>query len=108
MHELVDIGANLTNRSFRSDLDQVLARARAAGVNQIVVTGTSAAGSVEVADLAVRHGLYATAGIHPHHAKDCDGAALATLEGLQARPEVVAVGECGLDYNRMFSPREAQ
>jgi TatD DNase family protein len=106
--ELVDIGANLANRAFRADLDQVLDRARAAGVTAIVVTGTSAEVSAAAAEMAVRHGLYATAGIHPHHAKDADAGALEAVAALLGRPEVVAVGECGLDYNRMFSPREAQ
>ena len=106
--DLFDIGANLTNKAFAADLAPVLARARAAGVGTIVVTGTSAAGSRAAADLAAQHGLCATAGIHPHHASDCDAAALAELGALLARPEIVAVGECGLDYNRMFSPREAQ
>jgi TatD DNase family protein len=108
MLDLVDIGANLTNRAFARDLDAVVARARAAGVGTIVVTGTTVEGSTAAADLAVRHGLRATAGIHPHHAKDFDEASAHTLGVLLARPEVVAVGECGLDYNRMFSPREAQ
>jgi len=105
---LVDIGANLTNRAFRTDLDQVLARARAAGVRDIVITGTDVARSERAAALAVQHGLFATAGIHPHHATDAGAPALAAIEALLARSEVVAVGECGLDYNRMFSPKEAQ
>jgi TatD DNase family protein len=105
---LVDIGANLTNAAFTQDLDAVLQRARAAGVDRIVVTGTSVAGSRAAGDLAARHGLHATAGIHPHHAQDFSADVLAQLEALLADPAFVAVGECGLDYNRMFSPRESQ
>jgi TatD DNase family protein len=105
---LVDIGANLTNRAFRSDLDEVLARARAAGVATVVVTGTDVAGSEEALALATRHRLASTAGIHPHHARDATPEALAAIEALLAHPQVVAVGECGLDYNRMFSPLEDQ
>jgi TatD DNase family protein len=108
VHELVDIGANLTNKAFTADLAEVLARARAAGVAQIVVTGTSCAGSAAAADLALANDLVATAGIHPHNAQDYDPEMGAELQALLARPTVVAVGECGLDYNRMFSPREAQ
>ncbi len=107
---LIDIGVNLTNRSFRNDLDSVIDRATAAGVIAMVVTGTSAEASAGAADLAAtRPGtLHATAGVHPHDAKTCDDATLATLRQLAARPEVVAVGECGLDYNRDFSPRPVQ
>ena len=108
MTELVDIGANLTNRAFRADLAEVLARARAAGVADIVVTGTTVLGSEQALALADQHGLTATAGIHPHHASDAGAEAMSRIEALLARPQLVAVGECGLDYNRMFSPREAQ
>src|SRR5262245_49747810 len=74
----------------------------------MVITGADVEGSHAAAGLAAKHGLFATAGIHPHHAKDLPAAGLGELEALLRRPEVVAVGECGLDYNRMFSPREAQ
>ncbi len=107
--DLVDIGANLGHESFRHDLDAVLARARAAGVSQLVVTGASRAGAVEALALAKAHpGLYATAGVHPHHAIEYTGEAHAEMRALLANPEVVAVGECGLDYHRDFSPRPAQ
>jgi len=101
---LTDIGANLTHASFRDDLDDVLARARAAGVATIVVTGTSVADSGAAALLAERHaGVYATAGVHPHHARDCDPATIPALRALAARPRVIALGECGLDFNRNYS-----
>ena len=108
--QLIDIGANLTHESFARDLDAVLERARAAGVARMVVTGASREHSPQALELARRHSgfLYATAGVHPHHATeytdDCD----ADMRALHAHPEVVAVGECGLDYNRDFSPRPAQ
>jgi TatD DNase family protein len=108
VYDLVDIGANLTNKAFGRDLADVLSRARAAGVGDVVVTGTSLAGSAVAADLAAAHGLCATAGVHPHNASDWDQESAAGLAALLARPGVVAVGECGLDYNRMFSPRPAQ
>ena len=108
--QLVDIGANLTHESFRHDLDGVLARAQAHGVAQLVVTGASAQGSGDALALARAHAgsIYATAGVHPHHASDFDAETEALLRELHARPEVVAVGETGLDYNRNFSPRAAQ
>lgn len=110
VHELVDIGVNLTHRSFANDRPAVLARARAAGVRTLILTGTSVAHSREALALAQRHpgALYSTAGIHPHDAKHGGPAALQELRELASRPEVVAVGECGLDFNRNFSPPEVQ
>jgi TatD DNase family protein len=102
----IDIGANLTHASFRDDLPEVVARARAAGVEQIVVTGTSVEESRTAAQVAERFDLYSTVGIHPHHAKDFKG--VAELKGLAADPRVVAIGECGLDFNRNYSPHPAQ
>jgi TatD DNase family protein len=108
--QLVDIGANLTHSSFRDDLEGVLERARAAGVGTIVVTGTSVAESLHAARLAEAHPamLYATAGVHPHHARDCDDGTIPALRELAAHPRVVALGEFGLDYNRNYSPHPDQ
>jgi TatD DNase family protein len=108
--QLIDIGANLTHESFARDLDAVLERARAAGVAQMVVTGASREHSPMALELARRHPgfLYATAGVHPHHAVEYTDECDAEMRALHAHPEVVAVGECGLDYNRDFSPRPAQ
>jgi TatD DNase family protein len=109
-HELIDIGANLTHSSFAADLDQVIRAAVAAGVTRQVVTGTDLASSRAAADLAARHPrmLWSTAGVHPHHAASFEPELRAHLEELLALPAVVAVGECGLDYFRDFSPRPAQ
>jgi TatD DNase family protein len=107
----IDIGINLAHDSYDGDREAVLARARAAGVVQMVVTGATPAGSLRALTLAREHPgrLFATAGVHPHHASDLDDdAALAELAALARHPEVVAVGECGLDYFRNFSPRAAQ
>jgi TatD DNase family protein len=108
--DLIDIGANLTHESFRQDLDDVLARASAHGVGRMVVTGASREGSEHALVLArASHGrLYATAGVHPHHAVDYDDATDAVLRRLAQEPEVRAVGETGLDYNRNYSPRDIQ
>jgi len=108
--QLIDIGANLTHESFRPDFDAVLARARANGVTRIVVTGASAGGSRAALALARQHPgeLFATAGVHPHHAIEYDDAMDELLRELVATPEVRAVGETGLDYHRDFSPRPAQ
>jgi TatD DNase family protein len=108
--ELIDIGINLTHDSYDRDRDAVLARARRAGVTQMIVTGASAEGSRGAQALAHRHPgfLYATAGVHPHHATTVSPEVLADLAALLADPAVVAAGECGLDYFRNFSPRAAQ
>jgi len=107
---LVDIGANLTHASFRDDLEAVLARARAAGVATIVVTGTSVEASARARRLAEAHPrqLRATVGVHPHHAGDCDSETIPALRALAAHPSVVALGECGLDFNRNYSPHPDQ
>lgn len=107
---LIDIGANLTHDSFDRDRDAVLQRARDAGVARMIVTGASREHSPKALALAQAHPgeLYSTAGVHPHHAveytEECD----VEMRALHAHPEVVAVGECGLDYFRDFSPRPAQ
>jgi len=107
---LIDIGINLAHDSYDSDRDEVIARARAAGVAQMVVTGSTLASSAQAIALARDHPgrLFATAGVHPHHAGELGEARLAELEELARREEVVAVGECGLDYFRDFAPRDAQ
>jgi len=110
MNELIDIGANLTHDSFDADRPAVLERAAAAGVTRLILTGTTVTASVQAAALAETHPgvLYATAGVHPHHAAELDGHTVAALERILANPAVVAVGECGLDYFRNFSPEAAQ
>jgi TatD DNase family protein len=113
MTSVVDIAGNLTNKAFRDDLPDVLARAADAGVSAIVVAGVSTTTSRRGLEMALdrstpRLRLVATSGIHPHHASQASPAALEEIAELAAMPEVVAVGECGLDYNRNFSPRDAQ
>lgn len=108
--QFIDIGANLTHDSFDRDRDAVLQRARAAGVAAMVVTGASREHNPQALALAQAHPgfLYATAGVHPHHATEYTDECDAELRALHAHAEVVAVGECGLDYFRDFSPRPAQ
>lgn len=109
MH-LIDIGANLGHESFRHDFDGVLARAREHGVAQMIVTGASRDGSEHALQLACAHPgvLFATAGVHPHHASDYNADTDALLRALIREPQVRAVGEAGLDYHRNYSPRAAQ
>ena len=87
-----------------------MTRAAAVGVTRMIVTGASGEGSRKSAVLAREHPgkLFATAGVHPHHATELTNELARELEALAHSPEVVAVGECGLDYFRDFSPRDVQ
>ena len=111
--QLIDIGVNLTNSSFDERHQAVLERAYAAGVQQLVLTGTSIDGSEQALELCLKldesgQRLFSTAGIHPHCASDWNGDSAQRLRGLLNEPRVRAVGECGLDFNRDFSPRPQQ
>jgi TatD DNase family protein len=108
--DLIDIGINLTHDNYADDRAAVMERAWAAGVSQLIVTGASLSGSVAALALARAYPgrLYATAGVHPHHATDLSEEQVAPLRELLREPEVLAVGECGLDYYRNFSPYAAQ
>lgn len=102
-----DIGVNLTNERF--DIEPVLKRAEEAGVESILITGTSVQESVKALEICRQSvkGLYCTAGVHPHHASEFDQQSYSTLFNLCQDPKVLAVGECGLDFNRNFSsPRQ--
>lgn len=107
---IIDIGANLAHRSFLSDRHQVVQRAFAAGVRIMILTGSSVAVSQEAVQIArdFPGQLFATAGVHPHDSRNCQDTTLSDLRELIQQKEVVAVGECGLDFNRDFSPRPDQ
>ena len=107
---MIDIGANLTHDSFDADRDALLQRAWDAGLDAIVVTGSSGASNEQALQLARAHPgrLYCTAGLHPHHAVDWDEMLAARIAELAREPQVVALGECGLDYCRNYSPHEDQ
>ena len=107
---LIDIGINLAHDSYDADRDAVLARARAAGVTQLIITGSTLQSSAQAAALASRQPqrLFATAGMHPHHASELTEASVSDLAQLARAGQVVAVGECGLDYFRNHSPPAAQ
>ena len=109
MH-LIDIGLNLTHDSFDRDRDAVWQRARDAGVTRAILTGASREHSPKALELARTRPdeWFATAGVHPHHAVEYTDECDAEMRALHAHPQVVAVGECGLDYFRDFSPRPAQ
>lgn len=105
---MIDIGVNLTSSQFREDWRAVNERAQAAGVNTMLITGTSVDDSVQAQALAQQLGCYSTAGVHPHNASQWQPDSNTALQALLQQPHVVAVGECGLDYDRNFSTPEAQ
>ena len=107
---LIDIGANLTHESYDSDREAVVSASLAAGVSQLIVTGATLNSTHAAIEMARRHPqhLYATAGVHPHHAAELTETELPRLRELLQAPGVVAAGECGLDYYRNYSPPAAQ
>ena len=111
--QLIDIGVNLTHASFAREPAAVVERAVQAGVAQLVLTGTSPADSEAALALCRRldpqgHRLFATAGVHPHEASAWNADSARQLRALLGEAPVRAVGECGLDFNRDFSPRAQQ
>jgi TatD DNase family protein len=109
-YDTVDIGVNLAHRSFQKDREEVIQRAFAAGVRTMIITGTSLASSEAALRIARErpHQLFATAGVHPHDSRNCTEQTISELRRLAADKRVVAIGECGLDFNRDFSPRPQQ
>ncbi|OOE83236.1 hydrolase TatD [Salinivibrio sp. PR6] len=107
---MIDIGVNLTSTRFDQDRETVVDDAKQAGVTGMILTGTSIDESQAAAALASSYPgfAYATAGVHPHDAKSVEATDLSAIQQLAQRPEVVAIGECGLDFNRDFSPRPQQ
>lgn len=108
--ECIDIGVNLTSPSFQKDRKEVIDNALAQGIKVMIITGTSIRASHDALAVAqtMPGVLYCTAGVHPHDSRHCDERTLQNLENLSKNKEVVAIGECGLDYNRNFSPQDVQ
>lgn len=110
MNTLIDIGINLTNKQFFHECDEIINRALDNGVEQMILTGTSVRGSKESAEIAEDYPeiLFSTAGIHPHDARSFNEHSINELRKLLKLSHVVSVGECGLDFDRDFSPRPIQ
>jgi TatD DNase family protein len=111
--QLIDIGVNLTHPSLAEQPEALLARAYAAGVCQLLLTGTSLEQSEQALELCRQldesgQRLFSTAGIHPHDANSWHADSASQLRALLGEAQVRAVGECGLDFNRDFSPRPQQ
>ena len=106
---MIDIGVNLSNSRFVKDTEETLKSAQQAGVEKLILTGTSIEESRAVLELCEHYSeafpqmLYATAGIHPHEASTLNRESIGILRELAAKPQIVAIGEMGLDFNRNFS-----
>lgn len=110
---LVDSHCHVAEPEFDADRDAVLARAAAAGVGTIVCVGATGpavanAPAVALAGRRTPVDVFATVGVHPHHASSADDEAFALLERLAREPRVVGIGETGLDFHYNFSPPAAQ
>lgn len=106
---LVDTHAHLDSTKFEADRQAVLKRAWQVGLGAIVTIGVDLPSSQRAVALAEAHQrVYATVGMHPHHAKKLDGEVLARFRELGQHEKVVAVGEIGLDFFRDLSPRDVQ
>ena len=105
-----DICFNFTHSSFRQDEEVILERAIETGIDRMIVTGSSIDESREGIALAEKYPehLWATAGVHPHLASEWDSQSTLSIIEMSKHEKVVAIGECGLDFNRDFSPREKQ
>ncbi|WP_409199734.1 TatD family hydrolase [Methanobrevibacter sp. DSM 116169] len=110
MDNLIDIGINLMHPSFKKDREQIIKNGKKVGVNKYIITGTTIKSSQEAKDYSgkFQNTLYSTAGVHPHNAKDCNEETLKQIEELSTFDQVIAIGECGLDYNRNFSKPRIQ
>lgn len=110
MNTYIDIGINLTNKQFYNEQEEIINRAIDNGVDYMILTGTSIRGSKESAAIAEDYPdvLFSTAGIHPHDAKSFNQESINELKKLLKQDHVISVGECGLDFDRDFSPRPVQ
>jgi TatD DNase family protein len=109
-----DIGVNLTNKRFDKDRTELITRAKKVGVEQLLITGTSVKESKRALTLCHQYQqqfpntLFTTAGVHPHDADGVSEGYLDELAELAQQPQIKAIGECGLDFNRNFSAPEQQ
>lgn len=110
MNKYIDIGVNLTASSFRNDVPQTIDRAQQAGVDSLIITGTNIQHSEKAIVLTQQFEsiCFSTVGLHPHHASDYCSELGSELRDMLSHKSAVAVGECGLDFNRNYSPRKDQ
>lgn len=106
---IIDSHAHLDDVAFSGDIDMVMSRARAAGVEAVIDPGADVASSKAAAAIATAYPeVYALAGIHPHEAAGAGGEAIDEIAAILSAPKVVGIGEIGLDYYRELSPHDDQ
>jgi len=109
MTYLVETHAHLDDHKFDADRDDVIERAIEAGVKQIVTVGVNLRSSRVAVAIAERYpSVYATVGVQPHDAESVGPSVLQELRDLALHPQVIAIGEIGLDFYRDLAPRDAQ
>lgn len=110
MTQLIDIGINIMNKQFQNEQEKIIERALNSNIKKIIVTGVSIKNSIDSAAFASKYNnkVYSTAGIHPHESKSMDNQSIEKLKFLLNQDHVIAIGECGLDFDRDFSPRNIQ
>lgn len=106
---LIDTHAHIEMKEFDLDREEVIKRAKEAGVGYLISVGANLNGSKKAVELSERYeNVYAAVGIHPHDVKEMDETTIQTLRELAKSPKVVAIGEIGLDYFKEWSPKERQ
>lgn len=108
--QLIDIGINLTHKQFDIDRENIIDLAKKDNITPLIITGTNVRESKKAASYAEKfpNELFSTAGVHPHDAKTCNENTINELKKLTKKSCVCAIGECGLDYDRNFSPQDVQ
>lgn len=108
--QIIDIGVNLMHRQYDSDRESIIQAAYEKNITPLIITGTNVRESKKAQTFAEKFEgkLFSTAGVHPHDAKTCNSNTINELRNLAKKKYVCAIGECGLDYDRDFSPRDVQ
>ncbi|MFW6080919.1 MAG: TatD family hydrolase [Desulfosalsimonas sp.] len=106
---IFDSHCHLNDKAYNGDLDRVIENARNAGVTAMMIAGITESTCFKAVQIAEAYeGCYASVGIHPHDAEKCSQDSLSRLKDLASHPKVLAWGETGLDFNRMYSPADMQ
>lgn len=110
---MIDIGLNITSKQFNNDKEEIIKTAIKNGIYDFIFTGTSLENSLRSQQFIKDNNIgYFTAGLHPHNAKDwifySENSTYNKIKKMSSDKKLVAIGECGLDYDRMFSPKEIQ
>ncbi|RPJ14720.1 MAG: TatD family deoxyribonuclease, partial [Desulfobacteraceae bacterium] len=107
--KLFDSHCHLDDRAYEKDIDSVISRANTAGISKIMIVGIDRKSSAKAVKIAETYPeCYASVGVHPHDAKECSETVINFLKDLSENNKVKAWGEIGLDFNRMFSPKDVQ